>query len=69
MDASKLFKGQKLDLKCPRCNRKNTFDASLAFKTGTKINCTGCSSVIELDTTDIRKEADKMFKELKKMFK
>ena len=69
MDYSKLFKGQKIDLTCPNCERKFKIDASLAFKKNSVVTCPSCSEKINLDTTDSRKKLDKTMKDFKKLFK
>jgi uncharacterized Zn-finger protein len=69
MDASKLFKGQKVTVECPGCDRAFKIDASLVFKTGSRVTCPHCDSEIDLETSAAKKEAEKMVKELKKMFK
>lgn len=69
MDFSNLVKGQNLDVECPNCGKNVTFDASLAFKSNTSITCDHCESLINLDTADARKEAEKIEKQLKNLFK
>ena len=68
MNFNELVKGQKLDIECPN-GHKVTFDASLAFKSNSVISCLKCDSRINLDTTQARKDAEKIIKQLEKMFK
>jgi hypothetical protein len=67
MDFSQLVKGQKLSIECIN-HHKVTFDASLAFKKNSTITCSQCNTTIDLDTTGARKDAEKIMKDLKKMF-
>lgn len=69
MDVSQLFKGQKLDVECPNCNAIITIDASLAFKSNSKITCQSCQSEISLDNTDVKKTVEKTVKDFEKLFK
>ncbi len=68
LDFSKLVKGQKLSVECAN-GHPVTFDASLAFKSNSSISCPKCNGKIDLDTTKARKDADKLIKDLKKLFK
>jgi predicted Zn finger-like uncharacterized protein len=69
MDVSKLFKGQKLEIPCPNCQKKFTIDAGTAFKKGSTVTCSHCNSTIKLDNNDSIKSVEKELDKLKNLFK
>ncbi|WP_042535111.1 hypothetical protein [Anoxybacillus ayderensis] len=68
MDISHLFKGQNLELSCPKCSEKITFDASKAFKSNSSISCSRCGTTIKLDNQDAIRDVEKQLGRLKDLF-
>jgi DNA-directed RNA polymerase subunit RPC12/RpoP len=69
MDVSKLFKGQKLEIHCPNCQKEFSIDAGIAFKKGSTVTCPHCNSKIKLDNSDSIKSIEKELNKLKNLFK
>jgi DNA-directed RNA polymerase subunit RPC12/RpoP len=69
MDISKLFKGQKLEIPCPNCQKEFSIDAGIAFKKGSNVTCPYCNSKIKLDNSDSIKSVEKELDKLNNLFK
>ncbi|RHW37316.1 hypothetical protein D1B31_16250 [Neobacillus notoginsengisoli] len=71
MRTSDLFKGQKVDIPCPKCGKKTPVDAGWLLKQGSvaKIKCKFCGEDFDVDTSEFKKSTEKAIKGIKKMFK
>lgn len=70
MDISNLFKGQKLDGECPKCNTPYTVDASKAFsRTNNRIRCSGCGTDIVFNNAEAIQKVEGGIRDIKRTIK
>lgn len=70
MDLASLFKGQKVEVECPGCEKTFKAPAEKIMKEGSVITCSHCNKGITVnhDSKSFR-QVKKSLDELKKMFR